>query len=38
MLGWHHLLSGHEFEETQGNSDGQRSLASVRGSQGVGHD
>ena len=27
MLGWHHLLIGHEFEESQGNSDGQRSLA-----------
>ena len=27
MLGWHHLLNGYEFEETQGNSDGQRSLA-----------
>ena len=27
MVGWHHLLNGHEFEETQGDSDGQRSLA-----------
>ena len=27
MLGWHHLLNGHEFKETQGNSDGQRILA-----------
>ena len=27
MLGWHHGLSGHEFEETQGFGDGQRGLA-----------
>ena len=27
MVGWHHRLKGHEFEETQGDSDGQRSLA-----------
>ena len=26
MVGWHHQLSGHEFE--QGDSEGQRSLAS----------
>ena len=26
MVGWHHCLNGHEFEETQGDSDGQRSL------------
>ena len=24
---WHHWLHGHEFEKTQGDSDGQRSLA-----------
>ena len=24
MVGWHHWLNGHEFEETQGDSDGQR--------------
>ena len=24
---WHHWLSGHEFEETQGDSYGQRSMA-----------
>ena len=27
MVGWHHWLNGHEFEKTQGDSDGQRSLA-----------
>ena len=27
MVGWHHLLNGHEFEQTQGHSEGQRSLA-----------
>ena len=26
MVGWHHSLSGHEFEQTPGNSIGQRSL------------
>ena len=24
--GWHHLLNGHEFEQTPGDSEGQRSL------------
>ena len=27
MVGWHHLLNGHEFEQTPGDSDGQESLA-----------
>ena len=27
MVGWHHLLDGHEFERTQGHSEGQGSLA-----------
>ena len=26
MVGWHHWLNGHEFEQTQGYSEGQRSL------------
>ena len=26
MIGWHHQLNGHEFEQTRGDSDGQRSL------------
>ena len=25
-VGWHHRLSGHEFEQTVGESEGQRSL------------
>ena len=24
MVGWHHRLSGHEFEQTPGDSEGQR--------------
>ena len=27
MVGWHHRLNGHEFEQTPGNDEGQRSLA-----------
>ena len=27
MLGWHHWLDGHEFEQAQGVGDGQGSLA-----------
>ena len=27
MVGWHHWLSGHEFEQAPGDGDGQRSLA-----------
>ena len=27
MVGWHHWLSGHEFEQTPGESEGQGSLA-----------
>ena len=27
MVGWHHLLSGHEFEQTPGDSEGQGSQA-----------
>ena len=28
MAGWHHRLDGHKFEQTSGDSEGQRSLAS----------
>ena len=28
MVGWHHQLDGHEFEQTLGVGDGQGSLAS----------
>ena len=27
MLGWHHQLSRHEFEQTRGDSEGQGDLA-----------
>ena len=27
MVGWHHPLNGHEFEQTPGVGDGQRGLA-----------
>jgi len=27
MIGWHHQLNGHEFEQTLGDSEGQGSLA-----------
>ena len=28
MVGWHHLLNEHEFEQTPGDSEGQGSLVS----------
>ena len=27
MVGWHHRLNGHKFEQTAGDRDGQRSQA-----------
>ena len=27
IVGWHHGFNGHEFKQTQGDSDGHRSLA-----------
>ena len=27
MVGWHHQLNGHEFEQTLGDAEGQGSLA-----------
>ena len=30
MVGWHHRLNGHEFEQTQGDGEGQGSLACCR--------
>ena len=27
LVGWHYQLNGHEFEQTQGDSEGQGSLA-----------
>ena len=40
MVGWHHRLNAHEFEQTLGESEGRGSLAccSPQGSQRVGHD
>ena len=40
MVGWHHRLDGHEFEQAPGAGDGQGSLACLQsmGSQRVGHD
>ena len=40
MVGWHHQLNGHEFEQAPGDGEGQGSLAccSPWGSQKVGHD
>ena len=26
MVGWHHQIRGHEFDQTPGNSEGHRSL------------
>ena len=38
MVGWHHRLYGHEFEQTPGESERQGSLASYSpGLQRVGH-
>ena len=39
MVGWHHQINAHEFEQTPGDSEGQGSLACCT-SQGcrVGHD
>ena len=28
MVGWHHQLNGHEFEQASGDGEGQGSLAS----------
>ena len=41
MVGWHHQLNGHEFEQTLGDSEGQESLVCCMqfiGSQRVGDD
>ena len=39
MVGWCHQFNGHEFEQTLGDSRGQRNLACYRppGLQRVGH-
>ena len=33
MVGWHHRLDGHEFEQALGVGDGQGSLLQSMGSQ-----
>ena len=42
MVGWHHCLDGHEFEQALGDNDGQGSLVhgmlQSMGLQRVGHD
>ena len=38
MVGWHHRLSGHEFEQALGNSEGKPGLLQSMGLQRVGHD
>ena len=41
MVGWHHWLNGHEFEQALGAGEGQGGLACCMqsmGSQGVGRD
>ena len=39
MVGWHHQLNGHEFEQALGDGEGQGSLCMLQsmGSQRVGH-
>ena len=37
MVGWHHLLNGHQFEQTPGDSEGEGSLACCS-PWGYGHD
>ena len=39
LVGWHHRLNGHEFEQTPGDSEGQGSLVcySAWGCKKVGH-
>ena len=32
MVGWHHRLNGHEFEQAPGHGEGQGSLACCKGS------
>ena len=39
MVGWHHRLSGHEFEQTLGDGEGQRpGMLQSMGSQRVEHE
>ena len=38
MVGWHHRLNGHEFEQAPGDSGGQPGVLQSMGSQRVRHD
>ena len=38
MVGWHHWLNGHEFEQALGDGEGQGNLVCCRRLQRVGHD
>ena len=40
MIGWHHGLNGHEFEETLGDGEGhgKPGMQQSMGSQRVGHE
>ena len=38
MVGWHHRLNGHEFEQALGVGDGQGSMLQSMGLQRVGQD
>ena len=39
MVGWHHSLNGHEFEQTPGDGEGQgNGVLQSMGSQRVRHD
>ena len=37
MVGWHHQLDGHEFEQALGLGDGQGGVLQSMGMQRVGH-
>ena len=37
MVGWHHQIYGHEFEQAPSVGDGQGGLLQLLGSQKVGH-
>ena len=38
MVGWHHHLSEHEFEQTLGDNEGKPGVLQSMGSQRVRHD
>ena len=38
MIGWHHQLDGHEFEQAPGQETGKPGVLQSMGLQRVGHD